>query len=422
MVMATNLTPILKYYDGYRDSDNGHREQQGEADGKQDIPPSDAIEFHNQELQIFQRAQTAINKYDDICSATMAAIVKSISHNDQLINDGTQTNKRADILTDFQNDTTAIEGRLGTTSPTYRNLEADYGIQDNHHRNILLEVSNRALDTSNRYLYLAIMSVLAIVEVPINKMAFDNLWAERGVDALTTYPIAFCVGLFFVLMAHMSGMMLRTTGREQGQNQPEKQYPVIAGITILVIVLMYFLAILRTMGIDAAESGTSITAALADNGIQKVMSYWKIGVEGWTLLLLNLAVLIAGLLLSYYRHDPHPLYEKVLMARNRLQQKMRKMEERDSKEKLIAQGEYNKKIDAMDKHRVSIQQTIATLTNEKDKISAKRNGDVDMVKQIVYREMLAYQHGNEQSRSSPAPSYFGNNTQQMLSDAFEAAG
>ena len=420
--MATNLTPILQYYAGYKAADNGHREKQGEADGKQDIPPSDATEFHNQELQIFQQAQTAINEYDTTCDQEIGDIVKKIENNDQFINDPAQTKKRADILTGFQNKTSDIEGKWGTTSPRYRHLEAAYGTQEDHHRNILLDVGNRALDTSNRYLYLMVMTVLSIVEVPINKMAFDNLWAERGVDALTTYPVAFAVGLFFVLVAHMSGMMLRTTGGEPGQKQPKKQYPVIAGLTILVIVLMYFLAILRTIGIDAAESGTSITATLADNGIQKVLSYWKLSPEGWTLLLLNLAVLVAGLLLSFYRHDPHPLYEKVLVARNRLQHKMRKMEVRDSKEKLMAQGEYNTKIDAMDKHRISVQQTIATLTNDKEKMSTTRNANVDMVKQIVYREMLAYQHGNERSRSSPVPSYFGSNTQRMLSDAFESAG
>ncbi len=180
------------------------------------------------------------------------------------------------------------------------------------HRAIRAEVGGRPLRRSLVRVYLPLLVALALIEVPVNRLAFELFFQEQPAFSLL---LALAAGLVLMFFAHLVGM----TVRRLDQPPPALQLRRAAGGTLFLLIagsLMYVLASMRQLYVHLleAEQGSlqqqveQLTESGAATAIARAAST-DLGTAGITLLVINLALFAFGAAASFLRHDPHPDYE-----------------------------------------------------------------------------------------------------------------
>lgn len=201
-------------------------------------------------------------------------------------------------------------------------------------RAVRAEVSGRPLRRGLVHAYLPLMAALALVEVPVNRLAFELFFQEQP---LVSLALALVVGAVLIFFAHMVGTLVR---RMEHVPSPLAQQ-VKRGLSILLFagltgVMMYLLAGMRQLYVRLLESeqGTSLGAmvdALTRGGTASTIANvanQQLGPAGWTLLILNIVLFVFGATAAFLRHDPHPDYEAAWRAQDRARRRLTKLRTR----------------------------------------------------------------------------------------------
>ena len=219
--MASIADQSINFYKKFTGTDGRVHTKAGKEDGARDIPPSDATSFHTTELAVVAKAEQALNNYDELYKKQLEVIDIDIEKASHEIEQGGLADSKEKIIEGYQNALTHIENTHGKTSLAYKTLKQWYDENESTFTDIGLAVRGRPLQVTNGYWYVVLLFVLSVLEIPINQQAFA--WAFEDTP-LYTYGLAFGIGLFFVLMAHMTGKMFQGTGSEPFQNDPIKYY------------------------------------------------------------------------------------------------------------------------------------------------------------------------------------------------------
>ncbi len=198
------------------------------------------------------------------------------------------------------------------------------------HRAVRAEVNGRPLRRSLVGFYLPVMLLLALVEVPVNRLAFELFFQEQPAVSLA---LAFVVGTVLVFFAHMVGTLVRRMDQPARLSLQVKRGVGIALFVGLTGVLMYLLAGMRQLYVRLLESeqGSSLSAMVqgltgggAAQTIAKVANE-QLGTAGWTLLVLNVVIFVFGATAAFLRHDPHPDYEAAWRQQERSRRRMTRL-------------------------------------------------------------------------------------------------
>jgi len=417
--MASIADQSINFYKKFTGTDGRVHTKAGKEDGARDIPPSDATSFHTTELAVVAKAEQALNNYDELYKNQLEVIDADIEKASHEIEQGGLADSKEKIIEGHQNALTHIENTHGKTSLAYKTLKQWYDENESTFTDIGLAVRGRPLQVTNGYWYVVLLFVLSVLEIPINQQAFA--WAFEDTP-LYTYGLAFGIGLFFVLMAHMTGKMFRGTGSEPFQNDPIKYYAFIFFVVSFVLVLMYFLAMIRMQAIEWMESpDAGIDDILKDNGIVGVVAastaQIKLDTGGIYFMLMNMAVFVAGAMLAFYRHDPHPYYEHVSNLRKKYSSKMSKMDGVFTVATTKQTKLHEAHLQTIEKRINSVEENLAVHISKRESFAEQKTGDKAQVGQVVYQQMLAYQGGNKTARKTTAPSYFGEATRALVERA-----
>lgn len=198
------------------------------------------------------------------------------------------------------------------------------------HRAVRAEVNGRPLRRSLVGFYLPVMILLALVEVPVNRLAFELFFQEQPAVSLA---LAFVVGAVLVFFAHMVGTLVRRMDAPSRISLQIKRGVGIALFVGLTGVLMYLLAGMRQLYVRLLESeqGNSLSSMVqgltgggAAQTIAKVAGE-QLGTAGWTLLVLNVVIFVFGATAAFLRHDPHPDYEAAWRQQERARRRMTRL-------------------------------------------------------------------------------------------------
>lgn len=198
------------------------------------------------------------------------------------------------------------------------------------HRAVRAEVNGRPLRRSLVGFYLPVMILLALVEVPVNRLAFELFFQEQPAVSLA---LAFVVGAVLIFFAHMVGTLVRRMETPSRMAQQVRRGLGIALFIGLTGVLMYLLAGMRQLYVRLLESeqGGSLSAMVQDltgggaaRAIVNVASE-QLGTAGWTLLVLNVVIFVFGATAAFLRHDPHPDYEAAWRQQERTRRRMTRL-------------------------------------------------------------------------------------------------
>jgi hypothetical protein len=179
-----------------------------------------------------------------------------------------------------------------------------------------------------RIWYLPFLFVLAVTEIPVNRLSFELFFGE---SPLLSLIVAFLVGMIFMVLAHFTGIGFRRLGYNVSYiiNQNPGASPVLAALPSLTWIgfcLSLILAI--CYGVGVLRQGYLAFATQADPSFSQMIDSQQyieaaarlalavtLGIEGWIFFSINLAIVTVGILAAFFCHDPHPEYEKVDLER-----------------------------------------------------------------------------------------------------------
>ena len=199
--------------------------------------------------------------------------------------------------------------------------------------------------------YWAVLLLLSVAEVPINRLAFELFFQEQPLFSLI---LAGAMGIALMFLAHLAGLLIR----REPQPPRWRQVRHVGGLAIVLLVtgtLVYALATMRQRYIQLLqnEGGSlqqqveSILHGNAASAVKEVAST-QLGTAGYTLMALNVTLFVVGAAASFLRHDPHPDYEAVWRRERRDRARLTRTRARFEARLDAAQKQYDTRIHALD--------------------------------------------------------------------------
>ncbi|MBD3770718.1 MAG: hypothetical protein IE925_11270 [Rhodobacterales bacterium] len=184
---------------------------------------------------------------------------------------------------------------------------------------------NRQPRYSGPWFYMPFMILLAIAEVPINRLSFELFFRESPAIALV---VSLLVGGVLVVLSHRLGMALGRFEYFSKQHGWVREALQVVVVTLLIGALCYGLSVLR-QGFLAAAVAPEFGFADAMNGGGAGAALMSLepglNLEGWIFLFINVAVVLVGVSASYFCHDAHPDFQKADVERKRSEKELAKL-------------------------------------------------------------------------------------------------
>lgn len=384
----------------------------GEADGNKDLPPSGSFELSEHEQQILYEAKNEWIRHESNMEQRRVSLAETIGALQTRLNQQSAGGD-ADLREAQIKELEMLDQQHGHLSADYRIIEEEYSAARNEKHRIE-QLLGRPLDTNHSEIYIPVLVALAIAEVPVNRLAFELFFESMPLVSLL---LSAAIGGIFIFFAHTIGSMIRRLQCKEVAINRDEIYLSVTLISLLALILMYFLGLMREMWVDVSEAGSlNLEAYLSgmDKSSKSITDHLLIGSKGFTLLLLNLSIFAMGVVTAFRRHDPHPSYEKAINIARKHEQRFLAVKKKFE----VKRGELQRRFSQLiaERERVSKQweNEIAVAQQELGSLPEKLKADHKALVLALTRRFMAYQNANARTRSTPVPAYFSNNTKSLI--------
>jgi len=383
-------------------------EKAGMDDGEKNKPSQDSENWSGYEKQLIATAKNSWAKYQQFKSQQIKQIEGKIKKEEE--KKDVQYVQNIDILTnEQQQELVAFTNNEGPQSPKQNQLDRDHENTIEVKKKLLI-LLNRPLQTKITSVYLPFMIILACLESPLNALAFEFIFRDT---LIFSYGIALAIGSILIYFAHVGGEKLKETTCKELDQSRSSRYILVIILSLFSLITIWFLAQMRQEYLDQISGGgqASIGDILAQaegviGAIKDKVLRWDLGLDGYLLLIGNLAIYLVGLLASYMRHDSHPDYEKAHNDEEKTKHLSDNQEKYYIKQYNEINQKYNDKINFKTRELNSVEEEINKLKDNEVRIRESEESDLNVVITGLKSELVAYQKGNESSRVDPAPKYF----------------
>lgn len=394
----------LANYLRYRPADRRVDEKKGRKDGERDKPDAASPNYPFR-ATIVTGGLAALKAYqhkvDDLIrelEARQASLQQDL--------DERYASQRDELNSQFRNDLEHIEQKWGPTSAKHSNFRERFTQFSDRARRLEAELG-RPPRIHLLYWYGLIMAGVALVEIPINRFAFELYFAETPALSLL---IALGVGLALMMLTHFCGTWLkRSTGRIT-RNQRTLYILGVLAVAALILPTIYLIALLRQHYVQFVEAQQiTFEELLQQEGFESVardVISTDLGTQGWMLLMINLLVVGIGTLVAVVRHDAHPDYEKVTRTRDRLERKLTRLKTKFETATAKVKREYEDRLSSLEKQQERIERDIEDARAQQQKCRDHREQILERVALHIKQRLQAYEEGNESTRKSAAPKAF----------------
>ena len=398
----------LTRYLSFSEKDTKPDRLKGRNDGQKGFPPASADEYSPHELERISQARAAVTNYDRNLHDIREQLDLDLASAEQELNEGYLGQKET-LIRSKESALESLRQESGANSEAYRQIHNEQEEKKENFRRVELRL-NRPLQIHFARVYLILLFVLAILEVPINKLAVEFFFQESPFLALI---LALTIGVVLITLAHFLGLMLRQVSHYR-ERLGIKGY--VAGLFFIILTagsLIYLISALRQQYVDfiAQEQQQDLAAMLLSDGVGGLLGQTiqtELGVAGLTLLVLNVSVFFLGMMFSFLRHDPHPDYERLYFERNHAISKLVKFRNQFEQQATKLQSEFDEKISYLDKKAIALENEIRELMSRRSALESEREHDVSMIIDVLRQQILAYQSGNVDGRNGEnLPAYFG---------------
>lgn len=264
-------------------------------------------------------------------------------------------------------------------------------------RSVRGEVNDRPLRTSFGPLYLVMMLLLALAEVPVNRAAFELTFREEPVFSLL---LAAAVGVILIFFAHVVGLILRRWPHSPTSGQVAARVVTLAIVLGIVGSGVFAMAKMRQsfIRLTAAENdgfAQRLQEALRGGTQQTVsiMADQPLGIGDWTFIAINVLIFSFGVVASFLRHDPHPDYERALREGRRTERVFAKVEKRHGTALRHETTRYEDRKRGLEKQMGELRATMAALTDQAGAIGKHCASSRQMVAQMVRKRCGSFVDG-----------------------------
>ena len=383
-------------------------EKEGERDGKRNKPPQDSDNWSGYEQQLIATAKNKWAQYQQHKKQQIKQIEGRVEAEESKRDEEYVQN--VSILKDEQEqELSSFTDNEGSTSPKQTQYERDHDntIEAKKKLQILL---NRPLQTKIVSVYLPFMIILACLESPLNALAFELFFKDT---LLFSYGIALALGTILIYFAHVGGEKIKETTCKELEQDKTSRYILVIVLSVFAFIVIWFLAQMRQEYLDMISAGddSDILGLLETDGLGGVIKdkvfKWDLGIDGYLLLIGNLAIYFVGLLASYMRHDSHPDYEKAHRDEEKAKNTRDQQEKFYTKKYNDIKSGYDKKINFKARELNNIEEEIGKLRDKEKRIKESEESDLNVILTGLNAEIVAFQKGNESTRTDPTPKYFG---------------
>lgn len=432
---ASNLIDQLSFYTNFASPrDTRADQEQGARDGERNFPPHDHVGLSPYELDIVSQGCSDLARFRSAIANERNACASFAARQKQMRLEQYESERR-DISSRYDQDMEALNYRLGPASRMAQTQEFALFEAEQAHENIARSeqrepqihfVAPRLLWLSP---YVWLLLLLAVAELTINRAIFEGLMRTSAVQA---YGLAILFGVTVVALAHFLGVLVRQRKRIAAPWKRFGAHLAIPVIAIVVLALFYEMSVIRQVQFmregfqevgggmkallpDLMAKGAGRTAATAvDIGSELTTTalhlsspFQALSVGGLTLLLINLVAFMAGFLLSYFRHDPHPQFEGLANARQAIRKKVAdRQNDYDQQVALLAE-DFRRLHGNLAARSDRLQREIEQEQIHLDTLQHRIETETDKVLNVINQRVVSYQLGNSVTRTEAPPSYFG---------------
>lgn len=403
-----------KYFD-QNQSDLRRYYRLGENDGKNELPGSNDLNISSVELEIINDAESSWTKFKNATSLQHQKIVDEIEKTKLEIEGEISVN--IDKISEDKNlEMDLIDAQYGMSTAEYKSIKEKYDSNDQELSEIRKLVS-RSLQIKFVKTYIPFMIILAIAEIPVNRLAFELFFEQSPIISLI---LSGAVGSLFVFFAHIIGSQLRTTQCKELVTDNTKTYYTLSALVLMSLIVMYFLGVMREQLVTVQASANLNLEDMLNEDTQAALSggltSLSIGSKGLMLLLLNIAIYVSGILMAYLRHDPHPQYEEATKKFEKAKLILLKYQKNYETKQVEMLREFNQRHSfnktLQRKREASIESIIRNSDALRNNASINREKLIDAISTRIRN----YRDGNLKNRKTTPPKYFNDSIYALLEE------
>ena len=409
------MTSYFKKYFDQNQSDLRRYFRMGESDGKNEIPQDRDSSLSNVELEILNDAESAWIKFKNANAELHQKISEEIEKTKVEIESEISVNIDK-ISEDKNQEMDLLDAQFGVGTAEYKNIKQNHDACEEELSEIR-KLVNRSLQVKFVKSYLPFMILLAIAEIPVNRLAFELFFEQSPVISLI---LSGAVGSLFVFFAHIIGSQLRNTQCTELNTDNSKTYITLTALVLMSMIVMYFLGVMREQLVTVqASANLNLEDMLNEetqNAISGGLTSLTIGSKGLMLLLLNIAIYVSGILMAYLRHDPHPQYEEVTDRYHKAKNAMLKYQKTFETKQVEMLREFNQRHSfnktLQRKREASIETILRNSESLRNGASINREKLIDAISARIRN----YRDGNIKSRKTTPPTYFKESIYALLEE------
>jgi len=377
----------------------------GEEDGKNELPKTSDAVLSSTELEILNEAEGVWSRFKSTHSDQHNKIEKEIEQA-RLEIEGEISSTIDKISDDKNSELDLLDAQYGTGTSEYKAIKNNYDKSESELSDVR-KLLNRALDVKFVHSYLPVMIILGIAEIPVNRLAFELFFEQ---SPLISLALSGAIGALFVFFAHIIGSQLRNTQCIELNRSNSGTYIFLIALIAISLIVMYFLGVMREQLVAVQASANLNLEDMLNEDTQNSFSggitSLAIGSKGLMLLLLNIAIFISGMILAYFRHDPHPQYEYLSNKYEKAKQQLLKYEKQYEMKQIEMLREYNQKHSFNKSLQRQREAQIESIMRSRQSLSELENVNKDKLIDAISKRIRNYRDGNLKSRTTEKPKYF----------------
>ena len=391
--------------------------RQANIDGNAESPSSDSNDEmrSNWENNFLSRVKDAWEVYSgQIKVERERAFSEYTTLSEKLERDSERT--QGSISKRQKADLEMLESELGEKSTLFRRLKKARDDAKTKYDSVEREL-NRPVQVSFVSGYLTFMILLAIAEVPVNRLAFELFFESMPAISLL---LSGAIGSLFIFFAHVVGKLLKRSRCPVTAKDSSGSYFAIFGICTLAFALMFYLGIMREQ-LVAIEAGSQLNLEdltlddlLEAPAEQSVFSSFSIGQKGIFLFMINFAIFISGLIAAFFRHDSHPFYEDYDSKYNKTQLHFERHMNKFEDKQLSILNAYNKEFKGNADEIQEREDKINDIREQRILLDKEFKENKELLITEATRTIKAYIQENKAVRKTEAPKYFAENVNVLV--------
>jgi hypothetical protein len=391
---------VLERYRHYSAGDRSFDETRGSRDAAVGIPApyEEVFPFKS---EVMAQARSDLNAFNSSCDGYKREVDTRLSELNRQRTEQYVANR--DQIRDEQR-RALDELEKASGPPSARTVQARERLSRASDAEARINASlGRPLRISLYWLYIPLMIVIALAEVPINRMAFELFFSETP---LVSLGISAVIGILLALFAHLLGTTLKRSLGVRGIKKRLGHFLGAAVIAALVAAVIYAIAVIREQYVRLAEENASVSLdALVGDGIVETAKQAMtdgLSTGSLALIMVNLLLFVGGTAIAFVRHDSDPDYENAVTERQRAEKRLNRLRAAYDKRHSAVSREFSEKLSNLERQIGALDEEIRRLETETAELEKHRHKAPASMAAHIENRLLAYQQGNRQSRRDGA--------------------